>query len=102
MYCNGDRTMKLPRAVAIQSLCPTVQFTTEDNKITYWSDDSVTKPTDSEIATELARLQAIEDFAEKRRTSYPTFAEQLDLMYHSGFDAWKAKIKETKDKYPKP
>ena len=94
--------MNLPRAVAIQSLCPTVEFMTEDNKITYWSDDSVTKPTDSEIITELARLQAIEDFAEKRRTSYPTFAEQLDLMYHSGFDAWKAKIKETKDKYPKP
>ena len=94
--------MKLPRSAAIQSLCPTVEFMTEDNKITYWSDDSVTKPTDSEIITELARLQAIEDFAEKRRTSYPTFAEQLDLMYHSGFDAWKAKIKETKDKYPKP
>ena len=47
--------MNLPRAVAIQSLCPTVEFTTEDNKITYWSDDSVTKPTDSEITTELAR-----------------------------------------------
>jgi len=26
----------------------------------------------------------------------------LDLIYHSGVDAWKAKIKETKDKYPKP
>ena len=25
--------MNLPRAVAIQSLCPTVEFTTEDNKI---------------------------------------------------------------------
>ena len=92
----------LPRAIAIQSLCPTVEFTTEDDKITYWSDDSVTKPTDSEITTELARLQAIEDFVEKRRTSYPSIPEQLDLMYHSGFDAWKAKIKETKDKYPKP
>ena len=94
--------MKLPRAVAIQSLCPTVQFTTEDNKITYWSDDSVPIPTDSDIDTEQARLQAIEDVAEKRRNSYPTFADQLDLMYHSGFDAWKSKIKETKDKYPKP
>ena len=28
--------------------------------------------------------------------------DQLDLLYHSGLDGWKAKIKETKDKYPKP
>ena len=33
---------------------------------------------------------------------YHSIEDQLDLMYHSGFDAWKAKIKETKDKYPKP
>jgi len=33
---------------------------------------------------------------------YPSVVDQLDLIYHSGIDAWKAKIKETKDKYPKP
>ena len=94
--------MSIIKILAIQSLCPTVVLTMEDDKIIYWSDDSVPIPTDSEIATEQARLQAIEDVAEKRRTSYPTFAEQLDMMYHYGFDAWKAEIKKTKDKYPKP
>ena len=37
-----------------------------------------------------------------RAAEYPTVVDQLDLIYHSGVDAWKAKIKETKDKYPKP
>ena len=93
--------MSIMKIRAIKSLCPTVDVTLEDGKIIYWSDDSVPIPTDSDIDTEQARLQAIEDVAEKRRNSYPTFADQLDLMYHSGFDAWKSKIKETKDKYPK-
>ena len=37
----------------------------------------------------------------KRAAEYPSYADQFDLIYHSGVDAWKAKIKETKDKYPK-
>ena len=36
-----------------------------------------------------------------RAAEYPSVVDQLDLIYHSGIDAWKAKIKETKDKYPK-
>ena len=46
---------------------------------------------------ELAKL----DYKWKRAAEYPTVVDQLDLIYHSGIDAWKAKIKETKDKYPK-
>ena len=37
-----------------------------------------------------------------RAAEYPSVVDQLDLIYHSGINAWKAKIKETKDKYPKP
>ena len=33
---------------------------------------------------------------------YPTWQDQLDKIYHSGIDAWKADIKAIKDKYPKP
>ena len=40
-------------------------------------------------------------YAQKRAAEYPSFADQFDLIYHSGIDAWKAKIKETKDKYAK-
>ena len=45
---------------------------------------------------------AKQNFKNQRMIEYPSIEDQFDLMYHSGFDAWKAKIKETKDKYPKP
>ena len=46
---------------------------------------------------ELSKL----DYQWKRADEYPSVVDQLDLIYHSGIDAWKAKIKETKDKFPK-
>jgi hypothetical protein len=36
-----------------------------------------------------------------RASEYPSFADQFDLLYHGGFDAWKAAIQSVKDKYPK-
>ena len=75
-----------------------------DYKDLNWEGSS-TKPTESEIDAEVVRLQADYDSKEyqrKRAAEYPLVVEQLDLIYHSGIDAWKAKIKETKDKYPKP
>jgi len=41
-------------------------------------------------------------YIENRRKEYPSIADQLDTLYHSGLDAWKAEIKTVKDKYPKP
>ena len=41
-------------------------------------------------------------FNEPARMAILNIKDQLDLIYHSGIDAWKDKIKETKDKYPKP
>ena len=40
-------------------------------------------------------------YADLRATEYPTIAEQLDKIYHSGVAAWKKDIKAIKDKYPK-
>ena len=37
-----------------------------------------------------------------RAAAYPSFGEQLDLIYHSGIEAWKAEIEAIKAKYPKP
>jgi len=48
--------------------------------------------------TELAK----EDYKWKRAAEYPSVVDQLDDIYHNGIDAWKATIKTTKDKYPKP
>ena len=38
----------------------------------------------------------------KRAAEYPSVVDQLDDIYHNGIDGWKATIKTTKDKYPKP
>ena len=45
---------------------------------------------------------AAKKYQRDRAAEYPSVVDQLDLIYHSGVNAWKAKIKETKDKYPKP
>jgi len=37
-----------------------------------------------------------------RKEAYPSIEDQLDDIYHNGVDGWKATIKVTKDKYPKP
>ena len=69
--------------------------------------DGGSKPTESDCTTGLTALQTAWDlendsYKSKRRAEYPSHEEHWDIMYHSGFDAWKSKIKETKDKYPKP
>jgi len=40
-------------------------------------------------------------YVEKRAAEYPSFADQFDLLYHGGYDAWKAAIDDIKNKYPK-
>ena len=53
--------MIITKLDAIKSLCPTVDLTVEGNStITFWSDDSVAKPTDSDISAELTRLNNLE------------------------------------------
>ena len=37
----------------------------------------------------------------KRQQTYPSFADQFDLLYHGGLDAWKAAIDAVKQEYPK-
>ena len=69
--------------------------------------DGGSKPTESDCTTGLAALQAAWDleydsYKSKRRAEYPSIEDQLDDIYNNGLDAWKATIKTTKDKYPKP
>jgi len=60
--------------------------------------DDASIPTEEEVNAKIAELQV----AENRRNEYPSIPDQLDDIYHNGIDAWKATIKVTKDKYPKP
>ena len=69
--------------------------------------DGGSKPTESDCTTGLATLQAAWDlendsYKSKRRAESPSIVDQLDDIYNNGIDAWKATIKTTKDKYPKP
>ena len=92
---------------AIMALCPNADFATYGGKAPIkWHDmkgDSV--PTEDQIQaklTELKNTHTNNKYQRDRAVEYPSVVDQLDLIYHSGIDAWKAKIKETKDKYTKP
>jgi hypothetical protein len=56
------------------------------------------------VDAEIARLQseyAATQYQRDRAKAYPSFADQFDLLYHGGYDAWKLAIDEIKAKYPK-
>ena len=78
-----------PNAVSIDD--GTGAFDSSGNKIT------LVQSNIDAAKVELAKL----DYKWKRQAEYPSVVDQLDDIYHNGIDAWKAKIKETKDKYPK-
>ena len=48
-----------------------------------------------------ADIQTEIPYTDARVVEYPPIKDQLDKIYHSGIDAWKADIKVIKDKYPK-
>tara|TARA_R100001443_G_scaffold449_2_gene1649 strand:+ start:7309 stop:7635 length:327 start_codon:yes stop_codon:yes gene_type:complete len=69
--------------------------------------DGGSKPTEKECTDGLAAMQAAWDlendsYKSKRRAEFPSIVDQLDDIYNNGIDAWKATIKATKNKYPKP
>ena len=39
--------------------------------------------------------------SEARKNEYPSIEDQLDDLFHNGFDGWKTSIQAIKDKYPK-
>ena len=85
---------------AIMKAYPETAFVT-DYKGAFKSDGTkidVEQSKVDEARVELSKL----DYEWKREQEYPPVVDQLDLIYHLGSDAWKAKIKEIKDKYPKP
>ena len=53
------------------------------------------------VIVEGADYVGVTTYTDARKAEYPPLEEQLDKIYHSGIDAWKADIKAIKDKYPK-
>ena len=90
-------------AMAMSKLRPNADWVIRGDTVD-WSEQSQTKPTDAEIEAEIARLQAeyeAKQYQRDRAAEYPSIADQLDTLYHGGYDAWKAQVKAVKDKYPK-
>ena len=84
-------------------------FSDPDNKIyaNLIVHDGGSKPSESDCTNGLATLQTAWDlennsYKSQRKAEYPSIEDQLDDIYNNGIDAWKATIKTTKDKYPKP
>ena len=48
-----------------------------------------------------ANIRTQVSYVGARVEEYPSIEDQLDKIYHSGINAWKADIKKIKDKYPK-
>ena len=46
-------------------------------------------------------LVAVNAYKDQRAAAYPSIADQLDTIYHSGIDAWKATITAVKEEFPK-
>ena len=97
--------MKLTLADAIRALRPNSGYILRGDTYSGLEWDSTDPlPTEQEVEIKLAELKYQEEvnvYQEKRKLEYPDWGDQLDQIYHSGIDAWKADIKVIKDKYPK-
>jgi len=71
-----------------------------------WLDSVKTKPTESELTTEVARLQAIydsQDYARKRKAEYDQL-NQFEMQFddkENTTTTWVDKINEIKGRHPK-
>jgi hypothetical protein len=92
------------KATAILSLVPGAEVSVDDNIVT-WHKPNKPAVTEEEIQAEIDRLQAeydAQEYARNRKEEYPPMEDQLDYMYHNGFEKWKTDmIDPVKDKYPK-
>lgn len=94
---------------AIHAINPSAEFVLRDSSSSIdidnetftieWHKGSAISKAD--IKTKMDEIKPLDTVLKNRRKEYPGIVDQLDEMYHNGFDAWKAKIKAVKDKYPK-
>jgi ABC-type transport system substrate-binding protein len=67
-------------------------------EIAYDADEQV-------VEYDLAAAEALVEankYKEQRAVAYPSIQDQLDTLYHGGYEAWKATIEEVKQEFPKP
>lgn len=105
--------MKQPNflALALCNLRPAASWVVKDEQVVAnleWLDEVQQRPTDAEIASEVARLQAEFDAAQyqrQRAAEYPPITDYLDGVVkgdQAQIDAYIADCQAVKAKYPKP
>jgi len=93
-------------ADALLSLSPNAQFVVDDGNVLWYSPD-IPQPSEEEINTELARLQAeynAQAYARARAEAYASIADQLDMQYWdsvNGSRTWLDHIEAVKEAHPK-
>jgi hypothetical protein len=96
---------KVPVADALVSLRPGAQFICRDDEFDWLDENEESPPTSIEIEAERVRLYEEylkNQYQRDRMIAYSSIQDQLDVLYHQGYDGWKARIDEVKNKYPKP
>ena len=73
------------------------QIVTIRGDVAYDANDNVVEYDPALVDAEIAKTE----YQRQRAAEYPSFADQFDLLYHGGYDAWKAAIDAVKTKYPK-
>ena len=104
---NFLRRTKIEICDALHTLCPGAIWEAGDTyeSIKNFKSDQYQLPSKEEVDAEISRLQEIVDgyeYQRLRKKEYPPIEEQLDILYHQGYDGWKATIDEVKNKFPKP
>jgi len=114
---TGTNGLNVGVDTAIKALRPNAKYmmSAKEGVFTFseWKDsDGLNPPTTEEIMAEFERQKKIADYyqyAYDRCKEYPDGFEQFDMLWHAinnGVDLknseWFQKIKEVKEKYPKP
>jgi len=90
---------------SIFSIRPLAEFSIgDDYESLIWYSKDQEKPTEKEFNDAVTAWNAEYDanqYQRDRQTEYPSWQEQMDLLYHSGVEGLKAELKKTKVKYPK-
>ena len=78
-------------------------YATHNNVVTIRGDDAF-DANGNPVTYDETAVQAYIDahaYIAKRQQAYPSIAEQLDLIYHQGLNAWKSAIQAVKEEFPK-
>jgi hypothetical protein len=94
--------MKIGICQTILALNPTAEVSCSDDDVNQIIWENGTTPiSKNTILAKQSELQALEDVYDNRRNEYGSVVSQLDEIYHSGLDSWKARLANIKAKYPK-